>query len=49
MDTPANTLQLGFIVISIPNVVVIGLMILVFAAALVLPMPHEPADEEETR
>lgn len=46
MDTPVDSLQLGFIIVSIPNLVVIGLMILLFAAALVIPMPHS-ADEED--
>jgi hypothetical protein len=39
MDTPAGYLHWGFILISIPNLVVIGLMIVLFALALVVPLP----------
>ncbi|MEO6796464.1 MAG: hypothetical protein ABI401_11775 [Candidatus Dormibacter sp.] len=41
MDTPAGYLHWGFILISIPNLLLIGLMILLFALALVIPLPGE--------
>ena len=37
MDSPAGYLHLGFIVISYPNLVVIGGMILLFGIALLAP------------
>jgi hypothetical protein len=45
MDTPANYLHLGFILISWPNLLVIAGMIVLFAIALVAPFPH--ADEAD--
>ncbi len=39
MDAPASYLQLGFIVISIPNLMVIAGMIVLFIVALVAPFP----------
>jgi hypothetical protein len=41
MDAPADYLHWGFILISVPNLVVIGGMIVLFAIALVLPFPGE--------
>jgi hypothetical protein len=41
MDTPAGYLHWGFILISIPNLLVIGLMIALFALALFVPLPGE--------
>jgi hypothetical protein len=40
MDSPATYLHYGFILISIPNLLVIAGMILLFAIALVAPFPH---------
>ena len=40
LDTPATYLQLGFIIISLPNLLVIVGMVVLFAAALFLPFPH---------
>jgi hypothetical protein len=40
MDTPAQYFDLGFIHISYPNLLVIGVMIVLFAIALVAPFPH---------
>jgi hypothetical protein len=40
MDTPARYFDLWFIHISYPNLIVIGLMIVLFAVALVAPFPH---------
>jgi hypothetical protein len=41
MDTPAQYFVWGFINISYPNLIVIGVMIVLFAVALVAPFPHE--------
>jgi hypothetical protein len=40
MDSPATYLHWGFILISVPNLLVIGAMIVLFAIALVAPFPH---------
>ena len=40
MDAPATYFHWGFILISIPNLVVIGGMIVLFAIALIAPFPH---------
>jgi hypothetical protein len=39
MDTPASYIQFGFILISLPNLLVIVGMVVLFAAALVAPFP----------
>ncbi|HEY8678380.1 MAG TPA: hypothetical protein VIN39_07090 [Candidatus Dormibacteraeota bacterium] len=41
MDTPAGYLHWGFILISIPNLLLIGLMVVLFVLALVIPLPGE--------
>jgi len=41
MDTPAGYLHWGFILISIPNLLLIALMIVLFGLALVIPLPGE--------
>jgi hypothetical protein len=41
LDTPAGYLHWGFILISIPNLLLIGLMIVLFLLALVVPLPGE--------
>ena len=46
MDTPATIFQGGFILISLPNLVVIGGMIVLFAIALVAPFPHAEESED---
>lgn len=43
MDSPASYVNLGFISISVPNLLLIGLMVLLFALALVLPFPGHGA------
>jgi hypothetical protein len=50
MDGPAPYFQWGFIQISLPNLVVIGVMVLIFVLALVVPFPHHsgPPDEGGT-
>jgi hypothetical protein len=40
MDTPATYLHWGFILISVPNLLVIVGMIVLFAIALIVPFPH---------
>jgi hypothetical protein len=45
MDNPAAYLQWAFVYLSVPNLVVIGVMILVFALALLLPFPGEREDQ----
>ena len=40
MDTPAQYLDVWFIHISYPNLIVIGVMLVLFAVALVAPFPH---------
>lgn len=39
MDQPAQYFHWGFILISLPNLVLIGVMLLLFIAALVAPFP----------
>jgi hypothetical protein len=48
MDGPATYIQLGFIVISVPNLVVILTMVVLFVAALLVPFPghRTPADDD---
>ena len=49
MDAPATYLSWGFILISIPNLLMIIGMIVLFIVALVAPFPHggdEPGTEE---
>jgi hypothetical protein len=47
MDGPAPYFQWGFIQISLPNLIVIGVMVLIFVLALIVPFPGhgEPRDE----
>jgi hypothetical protein len=40
VDTPATYLHWGFILISVPNLLVIAAMIVLFALALIVPFPH---------
>ena len=50
MDQPAGYLHWGFILISWPNLLVIGLMVVLFALALILPFPgHGPSIGEEKK
>lgn len=49
VDTPATYLSWGFILISIPNLLMIIGMIVLFILALLAPFPHggeEPGAEE---
>jgi hypothetical protein len=48
MDAPANYVQFAFIVISVPNLLVIIGMVAVFILALVAPFPgHHATDPED--
>jgi hypothetical protein len=50
MDEPAGYLHWGFILISWPNLILIGLMVVLFALALILPFPgHRSPPEREKR
>lgn len=50
MDQPAGYLHWGFILISWPNLLVIGLMVVLFALALILPFPgHGSSPEKEKK
>jgi hypothetical protein len=46
MDSPASYLHWGFILISVPNLLVIGVMIVLFAIALVAPFPHSEGGDD---
>lgn len=49
MDSPATYLHWGFILISTPNLLVIGGMLVLFAVALVAPFPHGGKDDDGRR
>ena len=50
MDTPTTYFHWGFILISVPNLVVIGGMVVLFAIALFAPFPHaEGADDGDKK
>ena len=46
MDTPAAYFHWGFILISLPNLLVIAGMIVLFATALIAPFPHPEEDDD---
>lgn len=46
MDSTASYLHWGFILISVPNLIVIGGMIVLFAIALIAPFPHSEGGED---
>jgi len=46
LDTPASYLNLGFIILSLPNLLLIAGMVLLFAVALFLPCPHGDSTRE---
>ncbi len=46
MDAPAQYLSWNFVLISVPNILVILGMILVFVVALLAPFPHEDPGEQ---
>jgi hypothetical protein len=47
MDQPAGYLHWGFILISYPNLILIGLMIVLFLIALFLPFPGHAAPQDK--
>lgn len=49
MDSPTTYFHWGFIIISLPNLLVIAGMIALFAVALVAPFPHERRDDDGSR
>ena len=50
MDQPAGYLHWSFILISWPNLILIGLMVVVFALALILPFPgHGSSGQKEKK
>lgn len=49
MDSPATYFHWGFILISMPNLLVIIGMIVLFAVALVVPFPHGGENEDGRR
>lgn len=49
MEAPARILEWGFIQLSVPNLIVIGLMIAVFVLALVIPFPSHGGSEDDSR
>ncbi len=49
MNEPAPYFHWGFILISLPNLVLIGVMVLVFIVALIAPFPGHGTKEEERR
>jgi hypothetical protein len=46
MDSPTSYFHWGFILISLPNLVVIAGMIVLFAVALFAPFPRGREDED---
>jgi large-conductance mechanosensitive channel len=46
MDSPATYLHWGFILISVPNFLVIVAMIVLFTIALVAPFPHHDEGDD---
>ena len=50
MDQPAGYLHVGFVLISYPNLILIGIMLVLFALALVLPFPgHAGSNERDDK
>jgi len=49
VDAPAGYLHVGIILISYPNLLVIGLMIVLFAIALVVPFHGIGGGDDERR
>ena len=46
MDSPASYFNWGFISISLPNLALMGAMLVAFAAAVLLPFPFTHAVDE---
>jgi len=49
MDSPATYFHWGFVLISFPNLVVIGGMIALFAIALITPFPHSKGGDDGSK
>jgi hypothetical protein len=49
MDGPAGYLNLGFIVISLPNLALILSMVLLFVIALIAPFPRQGGNGRDRR
>ena len=49
MDAPAPYVHWGLILISLPNLILIAAMLVLFAAALVLPFPRHRATTRKDR
>ena len=47
MDTPATYLHWGFILISVPNLLVIVGMLVLFAIALIAPFPQHGGEADD--
>ncbi|MBU6422847.1 MAG: hypothetical protein KGJ98_07815 [Chloroflexota bacterium] len=47
MDTPAVYLRWGFILVSLPNLLLLAAMIVLFIVALVAPFPRHEVNEKE--
>lgn len=49
MDTPATYVEFGFVLISIPNLLLLVLMLVLFIGALLLPFPgmHDKSSRDE--
>ncbi len=45
MDAPAQYVSWNFVLISIPNIVMIAGMIVVFVLALLAPFPHDESGQ----
>jgi hypothetical protein len=46
VDTPAQYFHWGFILISVPNLLVIAGMIVLFAISLIAPFPHSGGGDD---
>ena len=49
MDSPTTYFHWWFILISLPNLLVIGGMVVLFAVALIAPFPHGGLDDDGRR
>jgi hypothetical protein len=49
VDTPTTYFHWGFILISMPNLLVIGGMIVLFAVALFAPFPHSDKGDDAAK
>ena len=49
MDSPATYFHWGFILISMPNLLVIIGMVVLFGLALIAPFPHAGEDNDGRR